>query len=191
MNMYEVSRTITIKSVIAGEYTAPPAQGPMIAEICGTTPDDMHVAQKDVGVAGQRNDAFLDARAARVVDPDHRASDLRREIHDFADFLGEGARKAAAKDGKILRKDADLAAVDSAVTGDDAIAGDLSIGHAEIGVAMGFELIELDERSPVEQKLDPFARGQAPRFALTLELILAAGSFGLTRKFVNAFDILF
>ena len=27
------------KSVIAGEYTAPPAQGPMTAEICGTTPE--------------------------------------------------------------------------------------------------------------------------------------------------------
>ena len=28
-----------MKSVIAGEYTAPPAHGPRIAEICGTTPD--------------------------------------------------------------------------------------------------------------------------------------------------------
>ena len=28
-----------MKSVIAGEYTAPPAHGPMIAEICGTTPE--------------------------------------------------------------------------------------------------------------------------------------------------------
>src|SRR5580704_1380805 len=27
-----------MKSVMAGEYTAPPAHGPMIAEICGTTP---------------------------------------------------------------------------------------------------------------------------------------------------------
>jgi hypothetical protein len=27
-----------MKSVIAGLYTAPPAQGPMIIEICGITP---------------------------------------------------------------------------------------------------------------------------------------------------------
>ena len=46
MNMYEVSRTITIKSVIAGEYTAPPAHGPMIAEICGTTPDASTLRRK-------------------------------------------------------------------------------------------------------------------------------------------------
>jgi hypothetical protein len=28
-----------MKSVIAGEYTAPPAHGPRMALICGTTPD--------------------------------------------------------------------------------------------------------------------------------------------------------
>ena len=28
-----------VKSVSAGEYTAPPAQGPKIPEICGTTPE--------------------------------------------------------------------------------------------------------------------------------------------------------
>ena len=37
-NMYEVSRVMKIKSVIAGEYTAPPAHGPIIALIWGITP---------------------------------------------------------------------------------------------------------------------------------------------------------
>src|SRR5438045_8094789 len=32
MNIYEVLSTMTTKSVIAGEYTAPPAQGPMRSE---------------------------------------------------------------------------------------------------------------------------------------------------------------
>ena len=39
MNMCEVPSTISVKSVIAGEYTAPPAHGPMISEICGITPE--------------------------------------------------------------------------------------------------------------------------------------------------------
>ena len=39
MNMWEVSCTMKMKSVIAGEYTAPPAQGPMIRLICGITPE--------------------------------------------------------------------------------------------------------------------------------------------------------
>lgn len=33
MKRYEVSSTINVKSVIAGEYTAPPAQGPITREI--------------------------------------------------------------------------------------------------------------------------------------------------------------
>ena len=41
MNMCEVWSTISVKSVIAGEYTAPPAHGPMISEICGITPEQI------------------------------------------------------------------------------------------------------------------------------------------------------
>ena len=40
MNMWLVSRTMKMKSVMAGLYTAPPAHGPRITEICGTTPDE-------------------------------------------------------------------------------------------------------------------------------------------------------
>ena len=39
MNMCEVSLTMKTKSVMAGEYTAPPAHGPMIRLICGITPE--------------------------------------------------------------------------------------------------------------------------------------------------------
>ena len=38
-NMYEMPRTMNTKSVMAGLYTAPPAQGPSTALICGTTPE--------------------------------------------------------------------------------------------------------------------------------------------------------
>ena len=39
MNMCEVPCTMKTKSVMAGEYTAPPAQGPRITLIWGITPD--------------------------------------------------------------------------------------------------------------------------------------------------------
>ncbi len=39
MNMWLVPSTMRVKSVIAGEYTAPPAAGPMIRLICGMTPE--------------------------------------------------------------------------------------------------------------------------------------------------------
>ena len=46
MNMFDVFFTMKMKSVIAGEYTAPPAHGPIIAEICGTTPDESTLRRK-------------------------------------------------------------------------------------------------------------------------------------------------
>ena len=39
MNMWLVSRTMKMKSVMAGEYTAPPAHGPRMTEIWGITPE--------------------------------------------------------------------------------------------------------------------------------------------------------
>ena len=39
MNICDVLCVMKMKSVIAGEYTAPPAHGPMTTEICGTTPE--------------------------------------------------------------------------------------------------------------------------------------------------------
>ncbi len=39
MNIVAVRSTMMMKSVSAGEYAAPPAHGPAMIEICGTTPD--------------------------------------------------------------------------------------------------------------------------------------------------------
>ena len=46
MNMYDDPSTIRTKSVIAGEYTAPPAHGPITSEICGITPETCTLRQK-------------------------------------------------------------------------------------------------------------------------------------------------
>ena len=46
MNMCDVPFTITTKSVSAGEYTAPPAQGPRTTLICGITPDAAQLRRK-------------------------------------------------------------------------------------------------------------------------------------------------
>jgi hypothetical protein len=77
MNMWLVSSTITVKSVIAGEYTAPPAHGPMISEICGMTPELCTLRREDLAVEAEGDHALLDAGAAAVVDADDRAADLR------------------------------------------------------------------------------------------------------------------
>ncbi len=45
-NMSEFSLVMTIRSVSAGQYTAPPAHGPGISEICGTKPLASQVLRK-------------------------------------------------------------------------------------------------------------------------------------------------
>src|SRR5450830_978007 len=62
-NMYELSFTMKMKSVMAGEYTAPPAEGPMImligvipqiSMIMGPSAGGQHVLLEHVGIAAQR-----------------------------------------------------------------------------------------------------------------------------------------
>ena len=82
------------------------------------------VAQEDVGVAAERHDAFLDPRAAGIVETDDRRTDLHREIHDLADLLGVRLRQRATEDREVLAEDEDDPTVDLAVAGDDAVAED-------------------------------------------------------------------
>jgi len=68
MNICEMPSTMIVKSVIAGEYTAPPAHGPAIKLICGRPRRLARCARKSQHNA-QASRRLLDARAAGVVDP--------------------------------------------------------------------------------------------------------------------------
>ena len=45
-NMWAFSFVMMTKSVMAGEYTAPPAHGPRMTEICGMNPEAWQDARK-------------------------------------------------------------------------------------------------------------------------------------------------
>ena len=47
---------------------------------------DQRVAQEDIGVAAEGDDAFLDARAAGVGQADDRRAVLQRQVHDLQIF---------------------------------------------------------------------------------------------------------
>ena len=100
-NRYDVSRTMKVKSVKAGEYTAPPAHGPMTSDICGTTPEArtffwrvlfmtrrnyLNVScpnLENIGISSQRIHALLNTCSTRIVQTDHRCPDEHRLIHDL------------------------------------------------------------------------------------------------------------
>jgi hypothetical protein len=82
---------------------------------------------------------------------------LHGAVHDLADFLRVGFRERAAEYGEVLREDVDQAGVDVAVAGDEAVAGDDLLIHAEVAAAMGDELVELFEGAFVEEQFDALA----------------------------------
>jgi len=147
------------------------------------------VAEEDVRVAGERLDAFLDPRAAGVVEPDHGRADLHREVHHLADLLGVGSGERAAEDGEVLREDERLAAVDETPAGDDAVAEDLLVLHSELGAAMGDETVELDERARIEEEVDPLARGELSRLVLLLDPLGAAADERLGVHRIEPFEV--
>ena len=118
-----------------------------------------HVAVEDVAVEAEGDHALLDPRATGVVDADHRAADLHREVHHLDDLLAEHLAERAAEDGEVLGEDAHLAAVDRAVPGHHAVAVRPGLVQPERGGAVPGQLVHLDERVLVEQRVDALAGG--------------------------------
>ena len=132
----------------------------------------VHVALEDLAVEAERDHALLDAGAGALVDADDRAAGLDREVHDLADLLAVHLAEGAAEDREVLREHADLAAVDGAEAGDHAVAVGTLLLQPEAGRAVPGELVELDERALVEERLDPLAGGLAALLVLLLPGLL-------------------
>ena len=80
----------------------------------------------------------------------------------------------AAEHGEVLGEHVDDAAVDRAPAGDDAVAGNLGLLHAEIDAAVLDVHVELLEGALVEQELDALARGELAAGVLGLDALQAA-----------------
>ena len=135
----------------------------------------LDVADEDVAVGAERDDALLDPGAAGVVDADHRRPDLGGEVHHLAHLLRHHLAEAAAEDGEVLGEDEDGAAVDRAVAGDDGVAPGPFLLHLEVVGAVADEGVELLEGAGVEQLLDPLAGGHLALRVLLLDRLLGGG----------------
>jgi len=124
---------------MAGEYTAPPAQGPL------------HVTPENLGVTAQGLYALLDARATRIIEADQGSAIFHREIHELADLGRVGARERSTKNRKILGKNIHDAAIDFAKARDHAIAQGLALFHPEAHATVGGEAIEFLKGAGIEE----------------------------------------
>src|SRR4029079_5438218 len=79
-----------------------------------------------------------------------------------------------AEDGEVLRIDEDQPSVDATVAAHDTVAEVSLLVEAEVGGPMRDERIQLDERSLIEEEVDPFARGQLVAIVLLADAILTA-----------------
>ena len=157
---------------MAGEYTAPPAQGPHDGGDLRHDPGRQRVAEKDVGVAAERQHPLLDPRAAGIVQPDDRHPRRHRQIHDLDDLGGVGLRQRPAEHGEVLREGVDETTIDAAAAGDDTVTRHDLILHPEVAAPMGYELVHLVEGTGVEEQIDPLPRGELPGGVLAGEALL-------------------
>src|SRR5262249_36126734 len=89
-------------------------------------------------------------------------------------------RQRPTEHGKILGINKNLTTVDVAVSCDHAIAQDFFVLHRKIGAAMGFEFIELDKTTRIEQSVDTLTRGEFALLVLFFDAIRAAALLGLS-----------
>ena len=146
------------------------------------------VAQEDVGVSAERDDALLDPRAAGIVEPDDRRADAHRQVHDLADLLGVRLGQRAAEHREVLAEDEDEPAVDRAVAGHDAVAEESLVVESELARPLRDERVELHERARIEQQVEALARGQLAPGVLPLDADLAAAQSGRLAHLPQAFD---
>ena len=145
MNMCELSRTMKMKSVIAGEYTAPPAHGPRITRSGARRPTTARCGRRSRRSWRGDTTPFLDAGAGAVVEADDRGADLQGEVHQLVDLLGEHLAERAAEDGEVLAEDEHLATVDRAPARDHAVGVRPLLEAGGVGAVAG-EQVELLER---------------------------------------------
>ena len=148
------------------------------------------IAEKNFRVAGEGGDAFLNARAAGIVESDHRSADAHGVIHDFADLHGIRFGERTAEDGKVLGENENESAIHAAVAGDKPVADDALLRHAEIGAAMGHVLIEFFECAFVAEQFDAFASGELAFLVLALAALGAAAGFSECVALLEFFEAL-
>lgn len=116
-------------------------------------------AGEDAGVAGQRDDALLHARAGGIIDADDGHAGLQRKVIDLGELFRINLTHRAVKDGGILAEDAHAAPVDGAVTGDDAIGVRAIVLAAKVGGAVAGQCIGFYKGPLIEQLIHAGAGG--------------------------------
>ncbi len=174
-----------------GRIDVPPSARPHDDGDLRDHPGGDDVALEHLAVAAERRDALLDAGAAGIEQADDRRAHLQRHVLDLDDLLRVRLRERAAEDREVLGEDEDRAAVDGAPAGDDAVARDPDVRHAEIDRAVLDEHVELLERAPVQEEFDPLPGGELAARVLRRDALLAAAEPRISAPVFEPFEDVF
>ncbi len=109
------------------------------------------IPEENVGITRQALHPFLNSRAARIVQPDHRGPHPHRQVHDLHDLVGIGPAQCSPENGKVLGENIHQAVVNLAISRHHTIAGYLVLVHIEILGAVGHEFIFLNKSARIKQ----------------------------------------
>src|SRR5579871_5706548 len=148
----------------------------MMAEICGTTPLASVLRRK------------MSAYAPRLTTP----SWMRAPPESLRPITGAPFFMAWSRILQIFSACASESEppINLAIAGDDAIAGNLLVGEAEVGGAMGGEHVQFLKSARVEQQIEPLTRGEFALFVLRLDTFLAATQQRLFAQLMQFFELL-
>ena len=177
-----------MKSVIAGEYTAPPRAGTHDQRQLRNDPGGHDIALEHLCVSTKGGNALLYPGSAGVADPDHRRTHLHCLVHDLADLFGMGFGKRSAEHGEILAVYEREAAIDGAVTHHHTVTGDGLLFHSEIRTPVFDEYVPLLETALVEQHLDALPGGEFALGMLGLYTFGAAAQLGPFTALLQLFN---
>ena len=91
-------------------------------------------------------------------------------------------------DGEVLGEDEDGAAIDEAASGDDAVSGDLVLGHAKVLALVCDEAVNLFKGAGVKEEVDPFSGGHFSFFMLSCDALRPTSFKASGPKLCETFD---
>src|SRR5581483_1371185 len=106
------------------------------------------VPQENICVTAERNNAFLNARSARIVDANHRRAGLHGHIHNLANLCGMHFAKRPAKNSKVLREHIYQPAFDCAPASDYRVAQEFLFIEIKIMCAV-FDKASTSRKEPL------------------------------------------
>ena len=142
-----------------------------------------------LAITGERVDAFLDARAAGILERHQGNTQLRRAFHHRHDFFGVHLADRTGRHREVLADCRHWTAIDKACPDHNAIGRQVFFLHAEIMAGMASESAGFLERVFLKQRVDTLTSTQQAFGVTRVYLVLTAADGNLVPERLHLFEL--